>query len=129
MTLRRFQAITGHCADYGTEAGLITAWTECDCMGQHTPLEARAKDLRSALRALHHAVYLCHCHLVFRQQKWRCARCGKRTGLDPHHRIRRSKQRLDTVANLQGLCRACHDRVTNLVRPADRKDPDAIRCV
>jgi 5-methylcytosine-specific restriction endonuclease McrA len=46
--------------------------------------------------------------IVFEQQGWRCARCGKMKPLQGHHKVFRSKDRDDRVENLAGLCSGCH---------------------
>lgn len=44
----------------------------------------------------------------YRRDKWRCRRCNTRWHLSPHHLIKRSAQRLDTLENLVTLCIDCH---------------------
>ncbi len=66
-----------------------------------------------ALKLLVEKVYKIHSEIVFREQKWRCARCGQRRPLQAHHLVHRSKGRSDAVPNLIGECWACHEREHN----------------
>ena len=50
---------------------------------------------------------------VFERDGWRCQNlsCGSRRNLTLHHKIKRSKVRLDTMENCITLCVKCHDKV------------------
>lgn len=39
---------------------------------------------------------------------WKCARCGRGSDLDVHHRLARSGGTDESFANLVSLCRGCH---------------------
>jgi 5-methylcytosine-specific restriction endonuclease McrA len=45
---------------------------------------------------------------VLERDEWRCQRCGSLENLQVHHKIRRSQQGEDTLANLVTLCVYCH---------------------
>lgn len=47
----------------------------------------------------------------YERDRWQCRRCGRRQYLTPHHLIKRSDQRLDTLDNLVTLCVDCHQLV------------------
>lgn len=57
--------------------------------------------------------------ILLRRQHGKCANCGSRTALQRDHKIRRSEERLDTVANIEMLCPDCHELKHNW------KDPTA----
>ena len=50
---------------------------------------------------------------VFERDNWKCRNvfCGSRKNLTPHHYIKRSKVRLDTMENVITLCISCHIKV------------------
>lgn len=48
---------------------------------------------------------------AYTRDRWQCRRCSIRQMLTPHHLIKRSAQRLDTVENLVTLCVICHGLV------------------
>lgn len=122
MTLLRFSQITGHDADYTVTNGVVSAFAACTCSDDAVIFSAAAKTLNAALDKLHALIYRHHCQTVFKQQRWKCAYCGKTciNGLDPHHVVKRSKMRLDHISNLRGACRSCHDK-QHRVRPADAR--------
>lgn len=45
---------------------------------------------------------------VLERDGWRCQRCGALENLQVHHKIRRSQQGDDALANLVTLCACCH---------------------
>jgi 5-methylcytosine-specific restriction endonuclease McrA len=45
---------------------------------------------------------------VLERDSWRCQKCGAVKDLQVHHRIPRSRQGNDTLANLVTLCAYCH---------------------
>jgi 5-methylcytosine-specific restriction endonuclease McrA len=45
---------------------------------------------------------------VLERGGWRCQKCGSLENLQVHHRIRRSQQGDDALANLVTLCAYCH---------------------
>jgi 5-methylcytosine-specific restriction endonuclease McrA len=47
----------------------------------------------------------------YQRDKWKCRKCESRTNLTPHHLIKRSDLRLDTLENLCTLCIRCHHDV------------------
>jgi 5-methylcytosine-specific restriction endonuclease McrA len=47
----------------------------------------------------------------YQRDGWKCRKCECRTNLTPHHLIKRSDIRLDTLANLCTLCIRCHNDV------------------
>lgn len=53
--------------------------------------------------------------LLAERSGWRCAKCGKITGLDRDHIKKRSQLGGDGSDNAQMLCRKCHDRKDNQV--------------
>ena len=50
---------------------------------------------------------------IFERDGWRCRnpQCRSRRNLTLHHKIKRSRLRLDTEENCMTLCAFCHDRV------------------
>lgn len=48
---------------------------------------------------------------VFERDGWRCVACGKFGPLQSHHKVKRSKGRVDDIDNLTSLCPACHGLV------------------
>ena len=46
--------------------------------------------------------------IVFEEQEWKCAACGKIKPLEIDHIIPRARGRLDTRGNLRALCSSCH---------------------
>jgi len=57
--------------------------------------------------------YLRFKNRVFERDGWKCRNpeCKSRRNLTLHHKIKRSKLRLDTMENCITLCVKCHDRV------------------
>jgi hypothetical protein len=45
---------------------------------------------------------------VLERDGWRCQKCGSLEDLQVHHRIKRSQQGDDALANLVTLCAYCH---------------------
>jgi 5-methylcytosine-specific restriction endonuclease McrA len=45
---------------------------------------------------------------VLERDGWRCQKCGSVENLQVHHKIRRSHQGDDALANLVTLCAYCH---------------------
>jgi 5-methylcytosine-specific restriction endonuclease McrA len=45
---------------------------------------------------------------VLERDDWRCRKCGSLENLQVHHKIRRSQQGHDALANLVTLCAYCH---------------------
>jgi 5-methylcytosine-specific restriction endonuclease McrA len=45
---------------------------------------------------------------VLERDGWRCRKCGSLKDLQVHHKIRRSHQGHDALANLVTLCAYCH---------------------
>jgi 5-methylcytosine-specific restriction endonuclease McrA len=45
---------------------------------------------------------------VLQRDGWRCQKCGSLESLQVHHKIRRSQQGDDALANLVTLCAYCH---------------------
>lgn len=45
---------------------------------------------------------------VLERDGYRCQRCGSLENLQVHHRVRRSQQGNDALANLVTLCAHCH---------------------
>ncbi len=45
---------------------------------------------------------------VLERDDWRCTRCGSLENLQIHHKIKRSRQGHDALANLETLCARCH---------------------
>ena len=45
---------------------------------------------------------------VLERDGWRCGKCGSLKNLQVHHKIRRSHQGHDALANLVTLCAYCH---------------------
>jgi len=45
---------------------------------------------------------------VLERDGWRCQRCGSLENLQVHHKIKRSQQGDDALANLVTLCAYCH---------------------
>ena len=45
---------------------------------------------------------------VLERDGWRCQKCGTLENLQVHHKIRRSQQGDDCLANLVTLCAYCH---------------------
>jgi hypothetical protein len=44
-------------------------------------------------------------------QSWNCAYCHQKQPLEPHHRHELHKGGLNTVENLDAICKACHERI------------------
>lgn len=64
----------------------------------------RGRASRRALAPLREAIH--------QSQAGCCARCSKRRKLDLHHLLSRARGGTDTLNNIVGLCRKCHDDVT-----------------
>lgn len=47
----------------------------------------------------------------YARDHWQCVRCQTRQHLTPHHLVKRSDLRLDTLENLVTLCVECHRKV------------------
>ena len=62
-----------------------------------------------ALANLVQANYRRVCEELAKEQQHRCANCAKRAPLSFHHKLHRSKGRIDTKENLEGLCLECHN--------------------
>ena len=45
---------------------------------------------------------------VLERDGWRCQKCGSLENLQVHHKIKRSQQGDDALANLVTLCAYCH---------------------
>jgi 5-methylcytosine-specific restriction endonuclease McrA len=45
---------------------------------------------------------------VLERDGWRCRKCGSLKDLQVHHKVRRSQQGHDALANLVTLCAYCH---------------------
>ena len=45
---------------------------------------------------------------VLERDGWRCQKCGELENLQIHHRIKRSQQGNDSLANLVTLCPCCY---------------------
>jgi 5-methylcytosine-specific restriction endonuclease McrA len=45
---------------------------------------------------------------VLERDGWRCRKCGSLENLQIHHKIKRSQQGNDSLANLVTLCAHCH---------------------
>ena len=45
---------------------------------------------------------------VLERDGWRCQKCGSLENLQVHHKIKRSQQGNDALANLLTLCAHCH---------------------
>ena len=45
---------------------------------------------------------------VLERDGWRCQKCGSLENLQVHHKIKRSQQGGDALANLVTLCAHCH---------------------
>jgi 5-methylcytosine-specific restriction endonuclease McrA len=45
---------------------------------------------------------------VLERDGWRCQKCGALQNLQVHHKMRRSQQGRDALANLVTLCAYCH---------------------
>jgi 5-methylcytosine-specific restriction endonuclease McrA len=45
---------------------------------------------------------------VLERDGWRCQKCGSLEKLQVHHKIKRSQQGDDSLANLVTLCAPCH---------------------
>jgi len=45
---------------------------------------------------------------VLERDGWRCPKCGSLKDLQVHHKVRRSQQGHDALANLVTLCAYCH---------------------
>lgn len=57
---------------------------------------------------------------VLERDGWKCVACGTQTRLTVDHIVPKSQGGGNELANLQTLCRPCHDRKDNMV---PRKDP------
>lgn len=112
MSLRRAEKITGHevstCHDGTWYAAAI-----CACGEQEETIQGQGRTVEDALGDVVRAVYKHHAAIVMKKQGWRCGECGRRTGLQAHHLVSRSKGRSDAVSNLVGLCCGCHEKETN----------------
>jgi hypothetical protein len=67
------------------------------------------KGYPKALGELVEILYREECQRTFHKQGWRCARCAGLKPLQGHHKIKRSKGRVDRD-NIEGLCAACHGK-------------------
>lgn len=67
--------------------------------------EHRDQAVRSRLIVCGYAIRRIQC---FERDKCACVECGSRMNLECHHKIERSKQRIDKLDNLQALCHNCH---------------------
>jgi len=123
MTFLAFERITGHEATSEPLGNSVSAQTLCDCDGSGNIFTATEKTLDAALDKLHTVIYRYHCSIVFERQKYRCCDCSRKRPLDPDHVKLRSHGRVDTVENIKGRCRECHDkRHGKGVRPADEQE-------
>jgi len=71
-----------------------------------TPLQPKRPRLRldsETYRALHRK--------ILQRDGWRCQMCGSQSGLEVHHRERRSQLGDDSEGNLVPLCSDCHRAV------------------
>ncbi len=50
---------------------------------------------------------------IFIRDSWRCRKCGARSGLTPHHIVKRSQLGGDTLENVITLCLEDHNLVEN----------------
>ncbi len=57
---------------------------------------------------LERAAYQALLQRVLQRDSWRCQHCGRRTNLEVHHLIRRSRLGDDSEENLIVLCNICH---------------------
>ena len=48
------------------------------------------------------------CRAVLARDHGRCVVCGSSENLTPHHKVKRSRGRMDTLNNMETLCVECH---------------------
>jgi nitrate/TMAO reductase-like tetraheme cytochrome c subunit len=70
-----------------------------------------------ALENIVKANYRRVCDELAKEQAHRCANCDKLAPLSFHHKQHRSKGRLDTKQNLEGLCVDCHNIEHGIKKP------------
>jgi hypothetical protein len=78
------------------------------------------------------AKYKSLCEVVLTRDGWACRRCNRRSHLQVHHIIKRSKVRLDVDWNLVTLCERCHTMVERHevdIVGADANVPDGLSFV
>ena len=106
MNLRRAEIVTGFRIEVGTDnAGSFAQAYDGD--GTLVKAMRSPKGVKVALGLLVEDLYKTECQKVFEAQGWKCARCGQFRPLQGHHKVHRSKGRVDK-SNLEGLCAACH---------------------
>src|SRR5205809_657353 len=60
---------------------------------------------------LHGTAYRALVLQVFELDGWKCKICRKRRALTPHHMLKRSRLRVDSVDNLLSVCLFCHTAI------------------
>ena len=113
LTTRRFFLINGHSAiiDHDRYSMRFAARCECDCGDRPVFLASPICFFEEeALHKLLDQVLALHRAIVMERQGFACALCHRIGPLSGHHKILRSRNRDDRVANLQGLCVTCHEQ-------------------
>lgn len=112
MSPTKFEMWNGHTAvTHCDDAGLWQAQTTCDCgrnpvllnvgTGGHT--ESRALELLADI------VLETHKQITLGRDGWACRECESIHSLHVHHKIFRSHERDDRIANLIVLCHTHHE--------------------
>ena len=107
MNIRRAEQVTGFRIEVGVDnAGAFAMAYDGDVL---VKVMRSKRDVKDATRLLVEDLYREECGKVFQAQGWKCARCGRFRPLQGHHKVHRSKGRVDK-GNLEGLCAACHGK-------------------
>ena len=107
MNIRRAEQVTGFRIEVGVDsAGAFAMAYDGDVL---VKVMRSKRDVKDATRLLVEDLYREECGKVFQAQGWKCARCGYFRPLQGHHKVHRSKGRIDR-GNLEGLCAVCHGK-------------------
>jgi 5-methylcytosine-specific restriction endonuclease McrA len=108
LTRRRAEALTGYEIRYAAIGHPPRRFTCAAYDGERLVAEQTHADLGMALAALVKAIYRRNGEQVMERHGWRCARCGRTSGLQIHHRRFRSHGGTHRMENLEPLCWPCH---------------------
>lgn len=106
--LRKLEAITGLKATKEADK-CYALWIE-----EGVAYFAMVADEQDACKQLRDDNWRRVCNTVFREQEFKCARCGQIQPLQGHHKLYRSRWSrkdgpLDVASNTEGLCARCHE--------------------
>ena len=110
-SVRQVEQITGLEIKLKAKGSRVLAYGYRD--GEANPLvcgSSESGDAEAALQMLVEENWHRLQRIVFQEQHWQCAHCGRVKELQLHHRTFRSHARDDRRENLEGLCSECHNR-------------------